>query len=383
MKILLLGEYSGLHNSLKRGLQQLGHDVLLVGTGDGYKRFDVDLDYGSNLMDKTYSRIFVKIIHRISGWNLVAWDRGRKFKKLLPQLKGFDVVQLINEHAIKSHPKTEIQLLKALIAQNGNFFLLSCGTDYISVHYALQGHFKYSILTPWQENKKVKANFDQVLKYVSPPFKALHEFIYKNIKGVIASDLDYHLPLKDQEKYLGMIPNPVDVDQLKFKPPQPGETIKILHGFSTANYIKKGNRFFDEALDRIAETYPNQVEIKRISGLPYSEYLEHLDSCHILLDQVYAYDQGYNALTAMAMGKVVFSGAETEWLEHYGLDQDQVAINALPDVAYLTQKLSALIDNPAKIAEIGSEARSFIEDRHHYKLIAEAYCNTWLQHSEN
>jgi len=179
-----------------------------------------------------------------------------------------------------------------------------------------------------------------------------------------------------------MIPNPVDVDQLEYKAVQPGETIKILHGFSNANYVKKGNQFFDDALDRIAETYPNKVEIKRISGLPYSEYLEHLDACHILLDQVYAYDQGYNALTAMALGKVVFSGAETEWLEHYGLDEDQVAINALPDVAYLTQKLSALIENPEKIAEIGRQARSFVEDKHHYKKIAEAYFNTWLQHSE-
>ena len=39
------------------------------------------------------------------------------------------------------------------------------------------------------------------------------------------------------------------------------------------------------------------------------------DTAHILLDQVYAYDQGYNALEAMAKGKVVFTGAEKEWEE--------------------------------------------------------------------
>ena len=37
MKILLVGEYSRLHNSLKEGLEKLGHDVTLVGKQDGFK----------------------------------------------------------------------------------------------------------------------------------------------------------------------------------------------------------------------------------------------------------------------------------------------------------------------------------------------------------
>ena len=43
MKILLIGEYSGLHNSLKDGLQLNGHSVTLLGTGDGFKNFPVDI----------------------------------------------------------------------------------------------------------------------------------------------------------------------------------------------------------------------------------------------------------------------------------------------------------------------------------------------------
>jgi len=35
MKILLIGEYSRLHNSLKEGLEKNGHNVTLVGSGDG------------------------------------------------------------------------------------------------------------------------------------------------------------------------------------------------------------------------------------------------------------------------------------------------------------------------------------------------------------
>ena len=42
MKILLLGEYRRLHNSLKEGLVALGHEVIIVGCGDKFKKFPVD-----------------------------------------------------------------------------------------------------------------------------------------------------------------------------------------------------------------------------------------------------------------------------------------------------------------------------------------------------
>ena len=52
MRILLLGEYSRLHNSLKEGLVQLGHEVIIVGDGDDFKDYPVDfsIDFvGSDL----------------------------------------------------------------------------------------------------------------------------------------------------------------------------------------------------------------------------------------------------------------------------------------------------------------------------------------------
>ena len=43
MKILLIGEYSNLHNSLKKGLIELGHEVTLVSFGDGFKNLSSDI----------------------------------------------------------------------------------------------------------------------------------------------------------------------------------------------------------------------------------------------------------------------------------------------------------------------------------------------------
>lgn len=377
MKILLVGEYSGLHNTLKQGLLHQGHEVLLVGTGDGFKNYPVDYDHKARFFSRKAFRPFVKLFERLTSINLIQFENGYRFKNLLPMLKGYDVVQLINEHSIRARPKTEIKLLKQLLAQNHSLYLLSCGTDYTSVKYAMDGHFRYSILTPYIEDSNIKANYRFILRYVKTPYKQLHDFIYSQINGVIASDLDYQIPLLDQPKYLGMVPNPINLDQLKYKAPKFNNGITIFHGVNTTNYVKKGNRYFDEALDIIKSQFGEQVIIIRSENKPYKEYIRAYDQAHILLDQVYAYDQGFNALEAMAKGKVVFTGAEKEWLEYYNLDPDTAAINALPDTNYLVEKLTWLIKNPDKIIEISKNARAFMEKEHDHRKCAQLYLEKW------
>ena len=205
----------------------------------------------------------------------------------------------------------------------------------------------------------------------------MHEFLFSNINGVIASDLDYHLPLVGNKKYLGLIPNPLNIDTLLYKPQIISDRIIIFHGINRMNYIKKGNRYFEEALDIIKNKYEHRVEIITTENLPYNDYMHHLDHCHILLDQVYAYDQGYNALEAMAKGKVVFTGAEKEWLEYYNIKEDTVVLNALPDVDYLVKKISHLIEHPNSIQSISKGARAFIEKEHNYINIAKKYLKAW------
>jgi glycosyltransferase involved in cell wall biosynthesis len=383
MKILLVGEYSRLHNSLKEGLLALGPDVTLIGTGDGYKNYPVDIDISPRFFNKGVLKPFVKFLDKVFGINCIEIETGYRFKKQLPKLANFDVVQLINEQSIGASPKTEIKLLNKLKTQNQRLFLLSCGTDYISVKYSDEKRFTYSILTPLHEDKSLKKAYQFILKYLDPKYKALHEFIYKNGSGVIASDMDYHLPLQEHPKYLGLIPNPINVELLEYTPLTNLELITIFHGVSTANYIKKGNRFFDEALAIVKETYRDKIQIIRTENVPYQTYINHYNSCHILLDQVYAYDQGYNALEAMAKGKVVFTGAEQEWLEHYNLKEDTVAINALPDTDAIVDKLSWLIEHPEMILEISRHARDVIKQEHDYIEVAKKYIDAWEKTPHN
>ena len=199
--------------------------------------------------------------------------------------------------------------------------------------------------------------------------------MHQKCNGIIASDIDYHNPLKNNSKYLGMIPNPVVLNKLNIKK-QPKKNTTILLGINTTSYHKKGIGYFEMALEKIKKKYP-EVIIKKTENLPFSVYLKELNKTDILLDQVFGYDQGYNALEAMALGKVVFTGAEHEFLDYYGLDEDEVAINALPDVEYLVLKLSKLIEHPKEIKRIGKNAKAFVIEHHESTKVAKKYLSTW------
>jgi glycosyltransferase involved in cell wall biosynthesis len=145
------------------------------------------------------------------------------------------------------------------------------------------------------------------------------------------------------------------------------------------SYLKKGINYFEKALEIVRKKYADKVEIIVTENLPYDEYISIYNKAHILLDQVFAYDQGYNALEAMTKGKVVFTGAETDFLNQYQLQEDEICINALPDENKIAAKLSYLIEHPEKIIEISENARNFIEKEHDYKVIAGKYLGCWFK----
>jgi glycosyltransferase involved in cell wall biosynthesis len=381
MKILLLGEYSRLHNTLKKGLSSLGHSVTLVGDGDGFKNFPVDISIKAVFVRKWYVNWFRQGFYRLFKFDLGRIETGIRFYFQLHKLKNFDVVQLINEQPIKTIPVLERYLLKRIFVQNSKTFVLSCGVDTLSVAYILDNKLRYSLLDPYNENPNLKEEFGYVLDYTTAASKKTHRLVFEQSKGVIASDYDYVLPLKDHPKFLGLIPNPATTEEIEFIPLRIGSKINIFLGINRGNYHAKGIPYFEEALKQIQAKFGDHINVIRAENIPYAAYLRLYKEAHIILDQVYSYDQGYNALEAMAQGKVVFTGAEKEFLEYYKLQEDEVCVNALPDSNYLVKKLSFLIENPSEILQIGTNARKFVEKEHHWIKIAEKYVAVWNQFS--
>lgn len=78
MKILLIGEYSNVHNTLAKGLRELGHEVCVISNGDFWKNYPRDIDASRKP-------------GKIGGIQLLC-----RLWTLLPKMRGYDVVQLIN-----------------------------------------------------------------------------------------------------------------------------------------------------------------------------------------------------------------------------------------------------------------------------------------------
>ena len=375
MKILLIGEYSRLHNSLKEGLQKLGNEVTLLGFKDGFKAYPVDFPlekkWDSGFLKKCKLGLLV-----LTGFDISSYFIYRQFWKNRNHFKDFDVIQLINENSFFCDYRYEKKILDFIFKHNKKVFLLSCGDDYSYVKYNFEHPENPSIVQPYLPRTIHDKNFANMLKFRTKSYEKLHHYIFQNIKGVIASDLDYHIPLQNYPKYLGLIPNPINIEKFSEDVLSKTGNVVIFHGINSQSYFKKGNNFFEKALQIIQQKYSGKVEILIVENVPYQHYITLYNKAHIVLDQLYGHDQGYNGLEAMAKGKVVFTNASKLFEKQYHLTE-KVAINGLPDVDYLVEELSFLIENPSEIEAIGKRARLFIEKEHDYLKIAKNYLKVW------
>ena len=313
---------------------------------------------------------------KLTGFDISSYLTYKQFQQNEEYFCGFDVVQLINENSFFCNFQYEKKILKFLFQHHKKVFLLSCGDDYEYVHYNFNHPENPSIIQPYLAGKIADQDFSNVLKFRTKSFEKLHQYIYQNIQGVIASDIDYQIPLQNHPNYLGLIPSPINLRKFPQSEIKISDRIVIFHGINRESYFKKGNDFFEKALEIIKQKYADQIDVFVTENVPYNDYINRYNQAHIVLDQLYGHDQGSNALEAMAKGKVVFTNASESFEKHYHLTE-KVAVNAMPEVDYLVAELSFLIENPEEIIAMGQRARAFVEKEHDSIKITQRYLDTW------
>lgn len=383
MKILLIGEYSRLHNSLKEGLLALGHEVVLVGEGDYFKNYPVDEFLGIYWSEKYVLLKKIRILfHKLTGKDIGKWETALRFFWLKNKLKSFDIVQFINSNALGLPLIVQENAVKFIKNNNDKLFLLTCGSETPVIEKNLHGLPELSIVTPFLKGELNRKQMTFHFQYITKAYQKYYLFFENQIDKIIVSDMDYLLPMLGHPKLVGLIPNPVNIDKISFQPLSDPYPIVIFHGVNRVSRNKKGSHYFEQALEKVRQKFTDRVEIITSVNLPYDQYMKVYLKAHIVLDMVYACDQGYNALEAMARGKVVFTGAGSEFMQHYGLEK-RVAVHALPNVDYLFDELTKLIENPSEIVVMGQRARRFVEKEHHYIQIAQRYVETWSRPQNN
>lgn len=363
MKILLLGEYSNVHWTLAQGLQALGHSVVVTSNGDRYKNYqrDIDITRNSNNFIDT-----VKYIYLLS--------------KNFRQFKGFDIVQIINPFFLDLKASKNLAAFNYLKKHNGKVFMGAFGNDAYWLKACLDKKtFRYSefdipnrteYLDPAKELIKIWSDKDKV---------KVNREIAENSDGIIACLYEYFVAYQPEfSEKLTYIPAPINTSEIIFKQ-RSKDTSKVAFfiGIQKLRNEIKGADILYNCLKEIHSKYPSECVINKAESVPYHEYITMRDHSDILLDQLYSYTPGMNALTAMAQCLVVVGGGEPEMYNLLNEKDNHPIINVLPDEKDVFEKLENLILNKSKIADLSNNSRLFIEKHHNYIKVAQQYLDIW------
>ncbi len=145
-------------------------------------------------------------------------------------------------------------------------------------------------------------------------------------------DLLHFLP-RDKASFL---PYSISWDRLDPAPPPLGTKLKIVH--APTNREAKGSEYILAALNKLAHSQPDAVDIRLIENIPHREALRLYQDADVIIDQIVIGWYGGFAVETMKMGKPVIARIAREDLQFVppamATDVQATVINADPDTIY-------------------------------------------------
>lgn len=362
MKILLIGEYSNVHNTLALGLRALGHDVTVASDGDSWKDYPRDIDLSRN-----------------SGTIPFLW----KLLKALPRMRGYDVVQLINPLFLELKAERIMPIYRYLRRHNKKVVMGAFGMDYywVSVNTDIRP-LRYSDFN-FSDNPRTDIEAQRFRdEWIGTPKQRLNEEIALDCDGIPAGLYEYwatynevHTLCPDgrqiREK-MQFIPYPIVMPEI-YHTSFYGGPLKLFVGISRGRSAYKGTDIMLSAAQALQEKYPDKLELRIAQGVPFDEYRRMMDGSDAILDQLYSYTPSMNSLLAMSKGIIVVGGGEPENYDILGEKELRPIVNVQPNYQSVYDELEQLILHPERISELKRESVEYIRRHHDYIKVARRY----------
>lgn len=368
MKILLLGEYSNLHHTLSQALREAGHQVLLISDGDGWKNYPRDID----LRRKRTG---------IRGSIPYVW----KLFRLLPKLRGFDVVQLINPIFIDLKPRWNAWVFNYLQKYNKHVSLGLFGDDTNILQKTQNNqYFKYTDLYANGQNISHPLNQERTRTWLDRDRIRLTQHITTHADFLIACLYEYYhvYDTKEYSRRLHYAPLPIDISDMPSDIDKDfsNRKIKILIGIQKKRGLMKGTDQMLPLFKKLASEYPDLIELTCVESIPFKEYLLLLKQTDLLVDQLYSYTPAMNALEAMKHGIIVVSGGEEEAYRFIGEEELRPIINLRPmEYENNYRRLDFLLHHPQYLKRMATESIKYIRKHHDARKVAQCYLRIWNQ----
>jgi glycosyltransferase involved in cell wall biosynthesis len=363
MKILLIGEYSNVHNTLAQGLRELGHKVTVVSNGDYWKDYPRDIDVARKP-------------GKLGGISLMV-----KLWRLLPQLRGYDIVQLINPIFFELKAQRLFYFYRYLRRHNRHVVLGAFGMDWYWVNTCT--HDKSLRYSDFNLGDKVRTD-EEATRYqrdwMGTAKERLNRYIANDCDGIVAGLYEYwacYHPAFPQKTtfipYPIRLPKDYRTDRVK------KSKVVFFIGINRERSAYKGTDIMLQAARDIQQKYAHRMKLIVAESVPYDEYQQLMDESDIILDQLYSYTPAMNALLAMSKGIIVVGGGEPENYDIINETELRPIINVLPTRESVYQAMEELLLDSSCIPLLKSQSRCYTERHHDYLTVARRYLEFYEQ----
>lgn len=363
MKILLIGEYSNVHATLAEGLRTLGHKVTVLSDGDGWKNYPRDIDVSRRL-------------NKTGGIILMA-----KLYTLLPRLRGYDVVQLINPMFFELKAERLFWFYRYLRKHNKRVFLGAFGMDYYWVHTCTyKKPLRYSDFNIGNEARTDAEATRYQCEWLGTAKEQLNKLIAHDCDGIIAGLYEYwacyHPVFTDKTSF---IPYPIKMPDIYHTERAQKSKVVIFIGINRERSAYKGTDIMLQAAKDVQKNYPHLMRLNIAESVPFAEYSRTMEGSDAILDQLYAYTPSMNPLLAMSKGIICIGGGEPENYEIINETELRPIINVEPTYESVYHELEQLVLHPEHIPGLKRQSVEYIKRHHDYLKVAKQYLDFWTK----
>ena len=365
MKILLLGEFSNIHWTLAEGLRILGHEVCVVSDGNHWKNYKRDI----SLLRPTDGKI--------DGVKYLA-----KVLLLLPKLKGYDIVQIVNPCFLHLKPEKSLPIYRFLRKHNKKIFLGAFGTDHYYVKTCMETNvFKYSDFKSQDKFRDTSVNRKIIKECLYGGTARANKEIAQTCNGIIACLWEYYVSYTSYfPDKLTFIPLPLDYSDIVIRVRPEPEKVNFFIGIQSARSDIKGTDIMYPVLKEVQQRYPDLCYITEAIDAPYDTYQRLMDDADVQLDQLYSYTPSMNSLLAMAKGIIVVGGGEEENYEIINEKELRPIINVYPSEEDIFRKLEFIVQHKEQIPILSAQSIEYVRKHHDYVKVAQQYADFWETH---
>ena len=373
MRILLFGEYSNVHHTLCEALRRAGHEVLLISDGDGWKDYPRDVN-----------------LRRTKEGPIGSLKYLSKLATLLPRLRGYDVVQIVNPIFLDVKARWNRWVFDYLKRNNGIMSVGCFGDDYYVVSRMQDD--KYLPYTDFYAAGRVidhEVNRRRIAAWTKGAKAELTQYVMQQADCLVPCLYEYWKVYDTPEfqSRLRYIPLPVDVSTPSsprsrgchvWQPSIPSSPIRILFATQKLRGQMKGTDQLEPLFNRLAQDYPDKVELQKVESVPFEQYHRLVAEADVVVDQLYSFTPAMGALESMAQGKVVISGYEPEYQQFIEGPRESGIINLRPfDDARNYEILSTTLTDRNKIAQLQQCSQAFVRRYHDADDVARQIVEFW------